>query len=448
MAALTTDPKSKINPATPHLAELLWLRDGPPTSGAESKADPNIAAAERFVDLLSQGQFEKAAGDFDRTVTKVMPPAELKKLWDGLAAEGGDFKGRGPSRAEPFFVYDIVYVSGTWQHNKIDFKIVFDKQGKIGGLWIVAPQTTAAPVATVTLNGAAAERFVDLLVQGDFDKAAGYFDDTVKKVLKPAQLKELWTGLCGAGGKFIERGNPRAETAYGYEIVFVPIRWERNKLDIQLSFDKQGRIGGLFMVPPGTSVTSQKSGRSTPLVPIKEPRDVSSTVRNAVDVISTCAEGDRRIGEAMESLKGLSQVEVVTELAKSLDSQTDTVRRAAVYVLWKCEFRSVAPAVKGLLKLCDHPEDLTRGMAALALGANHVDRSLAVLEKMTTDDKSGYARRVRGLCLGNAGRSGRDRHVGKGFERPRGVSTRKCKSRIDDAASEGDQAPSDAGRAS
>ena len=144
-----------------------------------------------------------------------------------------------------------------------------------------------------------------------------------------------------------------------------------------------------------------ESPTTAPAASAPGTRGIPTTVANAVKVISTCEEGDPRVDEAIASLKGLKQSEVVTELAKFLDSQTDTIRRAAVYILWKGKFKSIEPAVAGLLKLCDHEEDLTRGMAALALGANHVARSVPVLEKMTTDDKSGYARRCAdyGLLL-------------------------------------------------
>ena len=107
-----------------------------------------------------------------------------------------------------------------------------------------------------------AERFVDLLIKGDFDKAAGCLDDTAKAVFTPAALRQYWTGYATASGKFTGRGQARAEHAFGFDIVFVPVSWERNKMDLQLVFDQQGLIGSLFMVAPGTSVERAASAHS------------------------------------------------------------------------------------------------------------------------------------------------------------------------------------------
>lgn len=271
------------------------------------------------------------------------------------------------------------------------------------------PGAVSTPAAVYSAD---AERFVDLLIQGEFDKAAGCLDHTAKAIFTPTALRQFWTGYATASGKFTGRGQARPEHAFGFDIVFVPVSWERNKMDLQLVFDQQGLIGSLFMVAPGTSVARDipSAVKQAPkLSSIHEPageihlRHVGAVVKQAVNMISTCQEGDPRIEGVMRSLKGLDQAAAVRELATFLDSQTDTIRRAAIYVLWKGEFTSIEPAVSGLLKLCEHKEDLTRGMAALALGGNHVARSLPVLEKMTTDDKSGYARRCAAYALGTLG---------------------------------------------
>ncbi len=67
---------------------------------------PGVAAAEQFVDLLSRGEFQKAAERFDDTMKKLVPPAELKKMWEQLDRAGGKFLARrgqvaGPGIARP-----------------------------------------------------------------------------------------------------------------------------------------------------------------------------------------------------------------------------------------------------------------------------------------------------------------------------------------------------------
>jgi prepilin-type processing-associated H-X9-DG protein len=126
-------------------------------------------------------------------------------------------------------------------------------------------------------------------------------------------------------------------------------------------------------------------------------------VEQAVMTISTCAEGDPRVAEALESLKGLDENVVVNELVKFLNSEADTARRSAIYILWKGDLKEVSAAVPALKKLCSHKEDITRGMAAITLGAAKIKPSFETLANMTLEDPSGYARRCAAYALGLMG---------------------------------------------
>jgi len=131
--------------------------------------------------------------------------------------------------------------------------------------------------------------------------------------------------------------------------------------------------------------------------------EVAKIVDSAVMTISTCAETDPRVGPALESLKGLDEKTVVADLVTYLDSDAPTVRRSAVYILWKGDFSDIDAAVPALMKLASHEEDLTRGMAAITLGANKVAPCFETIAGMTANDKSGYARRAAAYALGLLG---------------------------------------------
>ena len=146
------------------------------------------------------------------------------------------------------------------------------------------------------------------------------------------------------------------------------------------------------------AVVAEKAAESS-----AAPRDPDSAAEQAVKAISTMAETDPQVAKTLQSLKGLNQARVVARTAKFLDAEEDTMRRSAVYILWRGQFASIEPAVAQLLRLCEHKEDLTRGMAAIALGANRAAKSQALLTKMTTDDPSGYARRCAAYALGLLG---------------------------------------------
>ena len=129
------------------------------------------------------------------------------------------------------------------------------------------------------------------------------------------------------------------------------------------------------------------------------------TVKSAVMTISTCAESDPRVQKSMDSLDGLDTNRVLEETVKYLDDEKNTIRRAAIYVLWKGKFENFSSAVPVLNKLCTHKESYTRGMAAIALGNTKEDSSFRLLCDMTLNDKDPYSRRCAAYALGLMGRA-------------------------------------------
>ena len=146
--------------------------------------------------------------------------------------------------------------------------------------------------------------------------------------------------------------------------------------------------------PDAGEVSTQISGKIT------DPKEVGKTVKNVILTISTCTESDPKVARSLKKLKTLDETAAVSAIAEYLDSDKPTVRRSAIFVLWRGEFDSIAPAEQKLLELCSHDENATRGMAAIALGAARVPASFATLTDMTLNDADGYARRCSAYALG------------------------------------------------
>jgi hypothetical protein len=137
------------------------------------------------------------------------------------------------------------------------------------------------------------------------------------------------------------------------------------------------------------------------LAPLKTvtPEELTKIVKNAVETVSICTEGDPKIKDATETLAGLDCGLVVGEICKYLDSDTDTIRRAAIYVLWQGGLPDISAAEAKLITLCSHKEKLTRGMATLALSSIKTPASFDALKKIA-EDPDGYARRCGVYALG------------------------------------------------
>jgi hypothetical protein len=91
-------------------------------------------AARAFLELLDKGEFERATGDFDATMRKVMPPDELKKAWQKVVDDAGPFKKPIGSQRDKSGRFDIVYVTCDMVKTKVGVRVVFDKEAKIAGL--------------------------------------------------------------------------------------------------------------------------------------------------------------------------------------------------------------------------------------------------------------------------------------------------------------------------
>ena len=91
--------------------------------------------AEGMVDSMARGDFASATKDFDAAMNAALPAEKLGQIWSRLMAQYGPFKSRTGSREAQEAGYQMVYVTCQFEKTTADIKVVFDKDGKIGGLW-------------------------------------------------------------------------------------------------------------------------------------------------------------------------------------------------------------------------------------------------------------------------------------------------------------------------
>lgn len=96
---------------------------------------------------------------------------------------------------------------------------------------------------------ARATALLDAMVRGDFAGATRHFDAKMKQGLPPEKLQEVWKGLVSQAGAFQRQVGTRTQAQAPHRLVFVTTQFERVRLDMQVTFDAQGQIAGLFFVP-------------------------------------------------------------------------------------------------------------------------------------------------------------------------------------------------------
>ncbi|MHC4781773.1 MAG: HEAT repeat domain-containing protein [Planctomycetota bacterium] len=172
---------------------------------------------------------------------------------------------------------------------------------------------------------------------------------------------------------------------------------------ISIRYKYEATIRGKDKIVNNEIFSFDSNGDFVSVKKIISPEELKAIVEKAVLTISTCAETDPRVEEALESLKGIQEEPLVSELATYLSSETATIRRSAIYILWRGGFSGISAAEQNLLELCSHPESLTRSMAALPLGEYKIAAAYDRLVDMTLHDKDGIARRGGAYALGLLG---------------------------------------------
>ena len=100
----------------------------------------NVAArSAQFVDLLAKGDFEKAAEGFNAEMTQAMPAQKLQETWVSLTGQFGPFKRQAGVRMAKEQGFDVAYVTCEFEKGSANVRVVWDRAGQIGGLWVVPP---------------------------------------------------------------------------------------------------------------------------------------------------------------------------------------------------------------------------------------------------------------------------------------------------------------------
>jgi dienelactone hydrolase len=101
--------------------------------------DDRVERARAFVAALVKSDYKAAAKDFDDDMLKAFPGDMLEKFWKDLIETAGALKKQGAAKKGKSDKYDIVVVTCEFEKTSLDVRLVFDPDGKIGGLFVRPP---------------------------------------------------------------------------------------------------------------------------------------------------------------------------------------------------------------------------------------------------------------------------------------------------------------------
>ena len=102
-----------------------------------------------LADLVA-GHYEEASRNFDAAMMSSLPPAKLEAFAKQLEAQVGKFQKVSEVRAAPEGIYKVVLLVADYERARIDVRVVFDGEGKVGGLFFKPSPAGKAPVAAPT----------------------------------------------------------------------------------------------------------------------------------------------------------------------------------------------------------------------------------------------------------------------------------------------------------
>lgn len=110
-----------------------------------AKDSPSAVAAKQIIQELVAGQFEKVEALYDARMAQALPPGKLADGWRDLNKQAGAFQEITSTETSQVQGLQVVKMNCKFENSVLDATVVFDADGKLGGLSFRPHQALAAP---------------------------------------------------------------------------------------------------------------------------------------------------------------------------------------------------------------------------------------------------------------------------------------------------------------
>ena len=101
--------------------------------------------AGQLLQLMVAGKFAEATKDFDTKVSQAMPPEKLKQTWEAVTAQVGALQEQTAVRRSQSGPHMVIDVDCVFEKSPLVFRLAFDQEHKISGMFFLPPQENSAP---------------------------------------------------------------------------------------------------------------------------------------------------------------------------------------------------------------------------------------------------------------------------------------------------------------
>jgi len=225
-------------------------------AGAAGGADAE-KRARAFVEMLHGGQYEEAAGTFDATMASMITPEKLEGMWSRITGQHGPLRAIRDvclEEVSPGGVpLRVTYVTCEFERASLDVKVVYDLDGRVAGLFVVAARSCSQKDARAGQSEpeleALARKYLDLLVTAKYAEAVALYDHDMAAAMPEDKTRQTWEGLNAQIGPFSKVAGCRMESSGGFNAILATCLFGKTALDMKVVFDGEKRIAGLFFLP-------------------------------------------------------------------------------------------------------------------------------------------------------------------------------------------------------
>jgi hypothetical protein len=89
-------------------------------------------------------------------------------------------------------------------------------------------------------------------IEGQYERVVGGFDATMTAQLPVEQLTAAWSQIVSMVGSYQRMGEPLVRRLGDYTVVDIPLTFDGGQMKGRVSYNSEGQVSGLFIVPPET----------------------------------------------------------------------------------------------------------------------------------------------------------------------------------------------------
>lgn len=198
--------------------------------------------ARELLENFNAGRFDLASKDFNNILRARVTPALLEETRKELNAEAGQFVSIEDIRERRANGARVIDMMLKHEKSLVSFRTVFDGFDGVAAVYFT--QIKADPV----LDKVTRDLFAAFMAN-DFDKASKDFNGTLRNQLTHERLAQLRASVTENYGAFKSVGEASQRLWNGYRVIDLSTNWEKNTISVSVTFDADGRVGGLRMAP-------------------------------------------------------------------------------------------------------------------------------------------------------------------------------------------------------